>query len=94
MRYNRRYRRLNEYNRFLDILDDDDNMSFSDIVRGKYKYFPKDNKELKIIVNELFADKVNNLNIIDVSNITDFTSVFEKKDMTDIDIRFWDVSSG
>ena len=59
-----------------------------------YNYFPKSNKELKEIVKKLIKErgKEADLNDIDVSQINDFSHVFE--DLTfNGDISNWDVSN-
>ena len=61
---------------------------------NNYKYFPKTKEELKdIIVNRIKAEgnKVD-LNDIDVSKITDMSSLFERTDFNG-NISTWDVSN-
>jgi surface protein len=61
----------------------------------KYDYFPKTNKELKYLVNDMinkFGNMVD-LNNIDVSNINDFSLIFERSSFFG-DVSEWDVSNG
>ena len=64
-----------------------------------YKYFPKTKEELKNIIAEHFKNGITDLNDIDVSNITDFSKLFDSYDPTvSVDIIFdvskWNVSNG
>ena len=61
---------------------------------NSYKYFPKTKKELKDIINKRIKQEGNevNLNDIDVSKITDMTSLFEGTDFNG-NISGWDVSN-
>ena len=61
---------------------------------SRYKYYPKTNKELrKIIVNRI-KDEGNevDLNDIDVSKITDMSTLFWGTEFNG-DISYWDVSN-
>ena len=63
---------------------------------NKYEYFPKTNKELKELVNNLikkYGNKVN-LNIINVSNINDFNNIFLGMYKFNGDVSEWDISNG
>ena len=61
-----------------------------------YKYFPENKLELSKIIKDLLKDNQTNLNIIDVSKITDMSELFDKInqsiEINDIDISRWDVS--
>lgn len=62
---------------------------------NKKKYFPKDAKELKTIINEICeknkGEENINFNSIDVSKITDFTRLFANNtDIQNIDIHTWE----
>ena len=61
---------------------------------NSYKYFPKTKKELKDIILKRIEAEGNevDLNDIDVSKITDMTSLFEETDFNG-DISKWDVSN-
>ena len=62
-----------------------------------YNYHPKDKKELKTVIEELYANNIYDLNDIDVSNITDFSYIFYEDENTgnkDFDVSKWDVSNG
>ena len=63
---------------------------------NKYEYFPKTNKELKELVNNLIEKYGNNvdLNIINVSNITNFDYIFNGKVKFNGNVSEWDVSNG
>lgn len=52
------------------------------------------NKSLKKLVNYFISNKCKNLNYIDVSQLTDFSNIFRKMYMENIDISDWDVSNG
>ena len=68
----------------------DDNFKSRD---ERYKYFPNDKDELRKILEERLAeDKNADLNDIDVSNITDMSSLFYLLDPRNIDISEWNVS--
>ena len=62
-----------------------------------YEYFPESKSELIKIINKLLKDNQTNLNIIDVSKITDMSDLFsqinENITITNIDISDWDVSN-
>ena len=62
-----------------------------------YKYFPKTKSELIEIIKNLLNDNQTNLNIIDVSKITDMSELFDKInqsiEISNIDISGWDVSN-
>ena len=55
---------------------------------------PKTNSDLKREVLKKIIAKETNFNDIDVSNVTDFSYVFEDQDISEIDISEWDVSNG
>ena len=59
-----------------------------------YKYFPKTKEELKAIIEKRIKNEGNevDLNDIDVSKITDMSSLFEKSNFNG-DISEWDVSN-
>lgn len=62
---------------------------------NKKKYFPKDAKELKTIINEICeknkGEENINFNSIDVSKVTDFTRLFANNtDIQNIDIHTWE----
>src|SRR5574344_1306085 len=59
-----------------------------------YKYFPKTKEELKSIIEKRIKDEGNevDLNDIDVSKITDMSSLFENTKFNG-DISSWDVSN-
>lgn len=59
------------------------------------QFSPKNNQELQSIVKQYINKGIKDFNDIDVSNITDFSQVFlNQENITDIDIRYWDVSNG
>ena len=74
-----------------------------DIQYKEYEYTPKNKKELKDIIHNLLLseefqnNKVLNLNSIEVSNITDFSALFENEhqawDIKEIIANEWDVSN-
>ena len=69
------------------------NKNYNDI----YNYFPKDKNELKEIIKEHYNKGIYDLNDIDVSEITDFSSLFNMDKNTenkDFDVSKWNVSSG
>ena len=55
---------------------------------------PKTNNDLKREVLKKIINKETDFNDIDVSNITDFSYVFEDQDISEINISEWDVSNG
>ena len=61
---------------------------------NNYKYFPKTKKELKDIIDKRIEQEGNkvDLNDIDVSKITDMSSLFERTDFNG-NISTWDVSN-
>ena len=63
-------------------------------ISNDYKYFPETKEELQDIIKQRIKDKGNevNLNDIDVSNITDMSSLFEGTKFNG-DISKWDVSN-
>ena len=59
----------------------------------EYKYFPKNENELRIILRKRLAkDNDADLNDIDVSNIDDMINLFTYLDPHNIDISEWNVS--
>ena len=62
-----------------------------------YDYFPETKSELSKIIKNLLNDNQTNLNIIDVSKITDMSELFDKInesiEVSNIDISRWDVSN-
>ena len=64
------------------------------IKKNKYKYFPKTKKDLQDIIEKRIKKEGNevDLNDIDVSNITDMSSLFEETNFNG-DISKWDVSN-
>ena len=64
------------------------------IKKNKYKCFPKTKEELQDIIEKRIKEEGNevNLNDIDVSNITDMSSLFGETDFNG-DISKWDVSN-
>jgi surface protein len=63
---------------------------------NKYKYFPKTHDELKNLVDDLIAQygRYVDLNIINVSNIDDFSDIFYNYNKFNGDVTQWDVSNG
>ena len=61
---------------------------------ANYKYFPQTKEELKEMIEKRIKDEGNevDLNDIDVSNITDMSSLFEYSDFNG-NISKWDVSN-
>ena len=61
---------------------------------NQYKYFPQSKEELRAIIEKRIKDEGNevDLNDIDVSNITDMSSLFEETNFKG-DISKWDVSN-
>ena len=61
-----------------------------------YDYFPKTKEELSKIIQNLLKDNQTNLNVIDVSKITDMSELFYKINqnikMSNIDVSKWNVS--
>ena len=64
------------------------------IRKNKCNYFPKTKEELKDIINKRIEKEGNevDLNDIDVSKITDMSSLFERTDFNG-NISTWDVSN-
>ena len=64
------------------------------IKKNKYNYFPKTKKELQDIIKQRIKQEGNevDLNDIDVSNITNMSSLFEETNFNG-DISKWDVSN-
>ena len=64
------------------------------IKKSNYKYFPETKEELKDIILQRIKSEGNevDLNDIDVSKITDMSSLFEGTDFNG-DISMWDVSN-
>ena len=64
------------------------------IKKSKYKYFPETKEELKEMIENRIKDEGNevDLNDIDVSKITDMSSLFENTKFNG-DISSWDVSN-
>ena len=64
------------------------------IKKSKYNYFPKTKKELKNIIKQRIKEEgvVVDLNDIDVSNITDMSTLFEFTNFNG-DISNWNVSN-
>ena len=60
----------------------------------KILYKPKNNRQLRNLVDLLVRKKVTNFNCIDVSLITDFSNIFAGHDIGEIDLSGWDVSNG
>ena len=62
-----------------------------------YNYCPKTKSELIEIIKNLLNDNQTDLNIIDVSKITDMSELFDKInqsiEISNIDISKWDVSN-
>ena len=90
---------INEYQQFMDDIfnDEDEYSEIRDLTNERIKefqYHPKDKKELQKCINKLRNEKHKNLNVIDVSEITDFSYVFADADMYGIDISLWNVSKG
>ena len=81
-----------------DFYDDEQSNIIGDFLRqGDHKYFPINKKELKDVIQEHYDNGIYNLNDIDVSLITDFSSLFTSDRKTghkDFDISKWDVSNG
>ena len=86
---------LNEYNHFMDeIFDEPDEQVHCDIIKNNLRYFPKTKQELKDNIKECLSKGINNLNCIDVSEITDFSELFKNTNIDNINITSWDVSNG
>lgn len=87
-----------QHTQFLDGLDLDDDLEnrslINDRINAHQVYHPKTNKELKDLIKELFNKGVNDLNCIDVSNMCDFSNIFEDKNLDGVNISAWDVSNG
>ena len=66
-----------------------------DIKIKKYNYHPKDKDELRSLIEKLLEERGNeaDLNDIDVSDITDMSSLFRNLDPHKIDISEWNVSN-
>jgi surface protein len=82
---------MNKLNKIKSLLEK--NHSFKGI---NYIYFPKTCDELIELIESLinqYGNKVN-LNIIDVSDIEDFGSIFWREFNFNRDVSEWDVSSG
>ena len=64
------------------------------IKKSKYNYFPQTKEELKDIINQRIRQEGNevDLNNIDVSKITDMSSLFKDTNFNG-DISNWDVSN-
>ena len=87
-------------------ISDDDYMTPEDAVLdadiiNEYviEYRPKTHNELRDLVKKLISQGERNLNTIDVSNITDFTDIFNNYPSNlyediDFDVSNWDVSNG
>ena len=62
---------------------------------SSYKYFPQTKEELKEIIEKRIKDEGNeaDLNDIDVSNITDMSTLFSNQEKFNCDISNWDVSN-
>ena len=62
-----------------------------------YLYHPETKPELSKIIRKLLKDNQTDLNVIDVSKITNMSDLFsqinENKKITNIDISEWDVSN-
>lgn len=65
-----------------------------DILQNITKLIATDTKTLKKYIKYFLDNNYKNLNFIDVSQVTDFSKVFYRKNMEDIDISDWDVSNG
>ena len=63
--------------------------------KSRYKYYPKTKEELKRLINRRIEQEGNkvDLNDIDVSNITDMSTLFGKMKDFNGDISQWDVSN-
>ena len=57
------------------------------------KLYPKTKEELKSIIIKKIKNKENDYNDIDISYITDLSSLFKEQDIVEIDISKWDVSN-
>ena len=64
------------------------------VIKNKYKYFPRTKEELEEIIEKRIKDggKEVDLNDIDVSNITDMSTLFWGTNFNG-DISSWDVSN-
>ena len=63
--------------------------------KPSYKYFPKNKKELKDIINQLIKERGNegDFNDIDTSEITDMLELFKNMEEFNGDISGWNVSN-
>jgi len=66
----------------------------NNIIKSKYKFFPKNKKELQLIINNQIKKYGNNcdLNNIDTTQITDMSLLFETSKFNG-NISEWDVSN-
>ena len=64
--------------------------------KNKYKYYPKTNEELQEIIINLTNQyrKEVDLNVIDVSNIKDFSYIFKNKPTFTGDVSEWNIFNG
>lgn len=68
---------------------------YSKYKEQEHAYFPKTKGELQRLVNKFYNNLEYNYNVIDVSQITDFSYLFANKYILyDIEIDKWDVSNG
>ena len=56
-------------------------------------YTPKNEIELKDIVKQLYSQGCTDFNCIDISNVTNLSSIFKNLNLTEIDISFWNMDN-
>jgi hypothetical protein len=78
---------------FNDDIFNDDNETEQIGKQMFYKYFPKDKKELRTLLEQLLKERGRNadLNDIDTSLITDMSELFHGLNISNIKIDGWDV---
>lgn len=76
-----------------DILSDDYSREYDFLNDHLYQYKPQDKTELIECIRDCIDKDIKNLNIIDVSAITDLSHLFTGIETEGIDIRYWNVSN-
>ena len=82
------------------FLDDEDEVVDTDVQMSKYAFYPSTKQELQENILELLNNGITDLNIINVSKVTDMNSLFKdlvqgkgyRTKIGKIDISKWDVS--